>query len=168
MNIAYRSRSRAHAHACTALVNTACVRAAGYTRFRLPADATLVAGIAQKFKQLRIVDSRAIHERQNHTAAYTANSFAAFNQIVQESGLDLADYKGKTVEKWTVLCPQLSTDDHDTYCVLLVYKAKAVGAYLLQKPSGEVTGLITAAKAGAEAASEEETVEISADAYPEE
>ena len=76
------------------------------------------------------------------------DSFAAFNQIVQESGLDLADYKGKTVEKWTVLCPQLSTGDHDTYCVLLVYKAKAVGAYLLQKPSGEVTGLITAAKAG--------------------
>ena len=64
--------------------------------------------------------------------------------------------------------PQLSTGDHDTYCVLLVYKAKAVGAYLLQKPSGEVTGLITAAKASAEAASEEETVEISADAYPEE
>lgn len=96
------------------------------------------------------------------------DSFAAFNQIVQESGLDLADYKGKTVEKWTVLCPQLSTGDHDTYCVLLVYKAKAVGAYLLQKPSGEVTGLITATKAGAEAASEEETVEISADAYPEE
>ena len=60
---------------------------------------------------------------------------------MQESGLDLADYKGKTVEKWTVLCPQLSTGDHDTYCVLLVYKAKAVGAYLLQKPSGEVTGL---------------------------
>ena len=33
------------------------------------------------------------------------DSFAAFNQIVQESGLGLADYKGKTVEKWTVLCP---------------------------------------------------------------
>ena len=58
------------------------------------------------------------------------DSFAAFNQIVQESGLDLADYKGKTVEKWTVLCPQLSTGDHDTYCVLLVYKAKAVGAVI--------------------------------------
>ena len=95
------------------------------------------------------------------------DSFAAFNQIVQESGLDLADYKGKTVEKWTVLCPQLSTGEHDTYCVLLVYKAKAVGAYLLQKPSGEVTGLVTAAKAGAEAAAQEEdTVEISADAFP--
>ena len=36
--------------------------------------------------------------------------------------------------------------------MLLVYKAKAVGAYLLQKPSGEVTGLVTAAKASAEAA----------------
>lgn len=96
------------------------------------------------------------------------DSFTAFNQIVQESGLDLADYKGKTVEKWTVLCPQLSTGDHDTYCVLLVYKAKAVGAYLLQKPSGEVTGLVTAAKASADAALEEgETVEISADAFPE-
>ena len=79
------------------------------------------------------------------------DSFAAFNQIVQESGLDLADYKGKTVEKWTVLCPQLSTGDHDTYCVLLVYKAKAVGAYLLQKAvrRGD-RELITAAKAGAE------------------
>ena len=85
------------------------------------------------------------------------DSFAAFNQIVQESGLDLANYKGKTVEKWTV---------HDTYCVLLVYKAKAVGAYLLQKPSGEVTGLVTAAKASAEAAAQEDTVEISADAFP--
>ena len=96
------------------------------------------------------------------------DSFTAFNQIVQESGLDLADYKGKTVEKWTLLCPQLSTGDHDTYCVLLVYKAKAVGAYLLQKPSGEVTGLVTAAKASADAALEEgETVEISADAFPE-
>ena len=94
------------------------------------------------------------------------DSFAAFNQVVQESGLDLADYKGKTVEKWTVLCPQLSTGEHDTYCVLLVYKTKAVGAYLLQKPSGEVTGLVTAAKASAEAL-DVTAVEISAAAYPE-
>ena len=80
------------------------------------------------------------------------DSFAAFNQVIQESDLDLSGYKGKTVEKWTLLCPQLSTGDQDTYCVLLVYKAKAIGAYLLQKPSGEVTGLVTAAKAGADAA----------------
>ena len=94
------------------------------------------------------------------------DSFTAFNQVVEESGLSLAEYKGKTVEKWTVLCPQLSTGEHDTYCVLLVYKTKAVGAYLLQKPSGEVTGLVTAAKASAEAL-DVTAVEISAAAYPE-
>lgn len=84
------------------------------------------------------------------------DSFTAFNQVVQESDLDLSEYKGKTVEKWTLLCPALSTGDQDTYCVLLVYKAKAIGAYLLEKPSGEVTGLVTAAKAGAEAAVQEQ------------
>ena len=78
------------------------------------------------------------------------DSFTAFNQVVQESGLDLGSYKGKTVEKWTLLCPQLSTGDEDTYCVLLVYKTKPVGAYLLEKPSGEVSGLVTAAKTAAE------------------
>ena len=87
------------------------------------------------------------------------DSFAAFNQVIQESDLDLSGYKGKTVEKWTLLCPQLSTGDQDTYCVLLVYKAKAIGAYLLQKPSGEVTGLVTAAKAGADAAASQTPAE---------
>ena len=71
--------------------------------------------------------------------------------MVGESGLTLADYKGKTVEKWTVLCPARSDAATDTYCVLLVYKAKPVGAYLLEKPSGEVSGLITAAQTAAEA-----------------
>ena len=83
------------------------------------------------------------------------DSFAAFDQVVGESGLSLADYKGKTVEKWTALCPALSDGQDDTYCVLLVYKTKPVGAYLLGKPSGTVTGLVTAAKAGAEAAAAE-------------
>ncbi len=87
------------------------------------------------------------------------DSFAAFNQVIQESDLDLSGYKGKTVEKWTLLCPQLSTGDQDTYCVLLVYKAKAIGAYLLQKPSGEVTGLVTAAKAGADDAAAQDPAE---------
>ena len=87
------------------------------------------------------------------------DSFAAFNQVIQESDLDLSAYKGKTVEKWTLLCPQLSTGDQDTYCVLLVYKARAIGAYLLQKPSGEVTGLVTAAKAGADAAASQTPAE---------
>ena len=69
------------------------------------------------------------------------DSFAAFNQIVQESGLDLADYKGKTVEKWTALIPAASSGETSRYGVLLVYKKKAVGAYLLEKPSGTVLGL---------------------------
>lgn len=73
------------------------------------------------------------------------DSFSAFNQVVGESGLSLADYKGKTVEKWTALCPTLSDGENDTYCVLLVYKTKPVGSYLLAKPSGEVTGLLSAA-----------------------
>jgi len=83
------------------------------------------------------------------------DSFTAFNQVIQESGLDLTDYKGKTVEKWTALCPALSQDGKDQYCVLLVYKAKAVGAYLLAKPGGEVTGIVSAAKANADAAMQE-------------
>ena len=93
------------------------------------------------------------------------DSFAAFNQVIQESDLDLSGYKGKTVEKWTLLCPQLSTGDQDTYCVLLVYKAKAIGAYLLQKPSGEVTGLVTAAKAGADAAAAQDPAETAPPQY---
>ncbi|MGN0975452.1 MAG: DUF4830 domain-containing protein, partial [Gemmiger sp.] len=82
------------------------------------------------------------------------DSFTAFNQVVGESGLDLSDYKGKTVEKWMALCPARCQENTDCYCVLLVYKAKAVGAYLLEKPSGEVTGLISAARTMAEAAAE--------------
>lgn len=80
------------------------------------------------------------------------DSFAAFNQVLGESGLSLADYKGKTVEKWTALCPALSDGETDTYCVLLVFKTRPVGAYLLEKPSGAVTGLVSAAEARATAA----------------
>ena len=69
------------------------------------------------------------------------DSFSAFNGVVQQSGLDLARYKGKTVEKWTALIPAASKGDLSQYGVLLVYRKKAVGAYLLEKPSGVVTGL---------------------------
>jgi hypothetical protein len=37
--------------------------------------------------------------------------------------------------------PAASRGDVSSYGVLLVYKKKAVGAYLLEKPSGTVTGL---------------------------
>ena len=69
------------------------------------------------------------------------DSFSAFNGVVQQSGMDLTRYKGKTVEKWTALIPAASRGDVSSYGVLLVYKKKAVGAYLLEKPSGTVTGL---------------------------
>ena len=85
------------------------------------------------------------------------DSFAAFDQVVGESGLSLAACKGKTVEKWTALCPQLSDGENDTYCVLLVYKTRPVGAYLLAKPSGAVTGLVTTAAEGAAALATQQT-----------
>ena len=69
------------------------------------------------------------------------DSFSAFNGVVQQSGLDLTRYKGKTVEKWTALIPAASKGDLSQYGVLLVYRKKAIGAYLLEKPSGVVTGL---------------------------
>lgn len=69
------------------------------------------------------------------------DSFSAFNTVVTQSGLDLTRYKGKTVEKWVAVVPAQSSGDTTCYAVLLVYKKKAVGAYLLEKPSGVVTGL---------------------------
>lgn len=72
-------------------------------------------------------------------------SFSAFNTVVKESGFDLEDSKGKTVEKWLVECPARSDGENTCQCVLLVYKEKPVGAYLLSQPSGEVTGLAGAA-----------------------
>lgn len=88
------------------------------------------------------------------------DSFTAFNQVVGESGLTLADYKGKTVEKWTVLCPARSDGATDTYCVLLVYKAKPVGAYLLEKPSGEVKALAPAQSSAALTQQEKEAAAL--------
>ena len=69
------------------------------------------------------------------------DSFSAFNGVVQQSGMDLTRCKGKTVEKWTALIPAASSGETSRYGVLLVYKKKAVGAYLLEKPSGTVLGL---------------------------
>ena len=69
------------------------------------------------------------------------DSFSAFNGVVEQSGMDLTRYKGKTVEKWTALIPAASSGEESRYGVLLVYRKKAVGAYLLAKPSGVVTGL---------------------------
>ena len=75
------------------------------------------------------------------------DSFSAFNSVVQQSGTDLARYKGKTVEKWTALLPAASSGETSRYGVLLVYRKKVVGAYLLEKPSGTVMGVQDAQKA---------------------
>ena len=82
-------------------------------------------------------------------------SFSAFNTVVKESGFDLEDSKGKTVEKWLVECPARSDGENTCQCVLLVYKEKPVGAYLLSQPSGEVTGLAGAAATPAPLTSEQ-------------
>lgn len=82
-------------------------------------------------------------------------SFSAFNTVVKESGFDLEDSKGKTVEKWLVECPARSDGENTCQCVLLVYKEKPVGAYLLSQPSGEVTGLTSAAATPAPLTSEQ-------------
>lgn len=69
------------------------------------------------------------------------DSFAAFNKIVSQSGQDLSECKGKKVEKWLAAVPSLGTGGQTVYGVLLVRSQKVVGAYLLEKPSGNVSGL---------------------------
>ncbi len=87
-------------------------------------------------------------------------SFTAFNAEIEKSGLSLEKYKGKTVEKWTMLCPPASTGEQKSYGVLLIYKKDAVGAYMLQKPSGEVTALPTSASTAAPLTEEEKQTEF--------
>ena len=90
------------------------------------------------------------------------DSFSAFNSVVQQSGMDLTRYKGKTVEKWTALIPAASRGEASSYGVLLVYRKKAVGAYLLEKPSGTVTGLKDAQSI---MAAQEQAEEVSGEDY---
>lgn len=90
------------------------------------------------------------------------DSFSAFNGVVQQSGMDLTRYKGKTVEKWTALIPAASRGEASSYGVLLVYRKKAVGAYLLEKPSGIVTGLKDAQTT---MAAQEQAEEVSGEDY---
>ena len=90
------------------------------------------------------------------------DSFSAFNSVVQQSGMDLTRYKGKTVEKWTALIPAASRGEASSYGVLLVYRKKAVGAYLLEKPSGTVTGLKDAQTT---MAAQEQAEEVSGEDY---
>ena len=92
------------------------------------------------------------------------DSFSAFNGVVQQSGMDLTRYKGKTVEKWTALIPAASSGETSRYGVLLVYRKKAVGAYLLEKPSGTVIGLKDAQTAMAQA-EQQDAQQVSGEDY---
>lgn len=85
-------------------------------------------------------------------------SFQAFNEVIKESGLDLSRVKNKKVDKWVVLIPAMTTEAQKSYGVVLVYKNEPKGAYILQKPSGEVLPLRAAASAGASLALTDEEV----------
>lgn len=76
-------------------------------------------------------------------------SFKAFNEVIKESGLDLSRVKNKKVDKWVVLIPSRTTEKEKSYGVVLVYKNEPRGAYILQKPSGEVLPLQSAAATNA-------------------
>ena len=85
------------------------------------------------------------------------DSFKAFHEVIQKSGLDLKKCKGKEVDKWVVPIPAQSNETVKTYAVVLVYKNEPKGAYLLEKPSGEVKPLTPAQSTSA-------TVDADADA----
>lgn len=68
-------------------------------------------------------------------------SFNAFNDVIKEAGLDLKPARGKDTEKWMALVPAKSTESAKTYAVVITYKDEPVGAYFLERPSGEVTAL---------------------------
>lgn len=72
-------------------------------------------------------------------------SFEAFNAVIQQAGLDLSKVKGKTVEKWDFVIPSRSADGQTVSAILLLRKQVLVGAYLISRPSGEVTALNTPA-----------------------
>ena len=90
------------------------------------------------------------------------DNFKAFNDVIKESGLDLSRDKNKKVDKWVVLIPAQSTETQKSYGVVLVYKNEAKGAYILQKPSGEVLPLKAATPTGASLALTDEEVAANA------
>ncbi len=85
------------------------------------------------------------------------DSFIAFNEVIKESSLTLEKSKGKQVDKWSLLVPSQSTEDSKMYAIVLVQDSKAVAAYLLEKPSGEVSPLNKAAQAALPLTDEETT-----------
>ncbi|MEG1744116.1 MAG: DUF4830 domain-containing protein [Ruthenibacterium sp.] len=89
------------------------------------------------------------------------DSFKAFHAVIEQSGLTLKKCKGRQVDKWSLLVPAKSTEDSKTYAIVLVHENKPVGAYLLQKPSGEVQPLLCAAQTAAPLTEEEKLASAS-------
>ena len=83
------------------------------------------------------------------------DSFVAFNSVIQQGGFDLTKYKNKKVDRWIIGVPSLSTDAEKAYAIVLVSGNEPVGAYILQKPSGEVSPLLTTKPTQADAAAQE-------------
>ena len=78
------------------------------------------------------------------------DDFAAFNEVITQGGLDLSNYKNKTVEKWDFIATNRSSEDQTVSAILLVYKEKLIGAYLISRPSGEVEPLVAPTAEGAQ------------------
>lgn len=74
------------------------------------------------------------------------DDFAAFNEVIIQGGLDLSGYKNKTVEKWDFIATNRSNEDQTVSAILLVYKEKLIGAYLISQPSGDVQPLLKPAE----------------------
>lgn len=74
------------------------------------------------------------------------DDFAAFNEVIIEGGLDLSGYKNKKVEKWDFVALNRSDEEQTVSTILLVYKEKLIGAYLISRPSGEVQALVPPAQ----------------------
>ena len=70
------------------------------------------------------------------------DSFTAFNDVIKEAGLDLKSARGKDTEKWMALVPAKSDEDTKLYAVVITYKDTPVGAYFLERPSGEVLPMV--------------------------
>ena len=104
--------------------------------------------------QYTVKDACGIHARPAGLLVKVAKGFAS----------TATRYKGKTVEKWTALIPAASSGETSRYGVLLVYRKKAVGAYLLEKPSGTVIGLKDAQTAMAQA-EQQDAQQVSGEDY---
>lgn len=82
------------------------------------------------------------------------DSFTAFNDVIKEAGLDLKSARGKDAEKWMALVPAKSDEDTKLYAVVITYKDTPVGAYFLERPSGEVLPMVKQSDSAASSAAE--------------